>query len=63
MSFYTSTFVRAGQELCWDYGYEVRILEEINLVKPENFCLQVGSIADKEIFCSCGADNCRGRLL
>eukprot|EP00092_Neocalanus_flemingeri_P039054 GFUD01042514.1.p1 GENE.GFUD01042514.1~~GFUD01042514.1.p1 ORF type:complete len:1002 (-),score=358.73 GFUD01042514.1:84-3089(-) len=45
VAFFTSTFVRAGQELCWDYGYEV------------------GSIADKEIFCSCGAENCRGRLL
>jgi len=45
LAFYTSTFVRAGQELCWDYGYEV------------------GSIADKEIYCSCGSFNCRGRLL
>jgi len=45
VAFFSSTFVRAGQELCWDYGYEV------------------GSIADKEIFCSCGAENCRGRLL
>jgi len=45
LAFYTSTFVRAGQELCWDYGYEV------------------GSIEDKEIYCSCGAFNCRGRLL
>merc|ERR1712013_792980 len=39
LAFYTSTFVRAGQELCWDYGYEV------------------GSIADKEIYCSCGSFN------
>jgi len=45
ISFFTSTYVRAGQELCWDYGYEV------------------GSIPGKEIYCCCGAHNCRGRLL
>ena len=45
IAFFTSTSVRAGQELCWDYNYEV------------------GSIPGKELYCSCGSDYCRGKLL
>jgi len=45
VAFFTSTFVRAGGELCWDYNYEV------------------GSIPGKELYCSCGSEYCRGKLL
>lgn len=45
VSFFASTFIRAGQELCWDYGYVV------------------DQVQGKEIYCECGADGCRGRLL
>jgi len=45
IAFFTSTFVRAGGELCWDYNYEV------------------GSIPGKELYCSCGSEYCRGKLL
>lgn len=45
IAFFTSTSVRAGAELCWDYNYEV------------------GSIPGKELYCSCGSDYCRGKLL
>ena len=45
IAFFTSTSVRAGSELCWDYNYEV------------------GSIPGKELYCSCGSDYCRGKLL
>lgn len=45
VAFFSSQFVRAGQELCWDYNYEV------------------GSIPGKELYCACGADQCKGRLL
>ena len=45
LAFFSSCYIRAGQELCWDYAYVIDQVE------------------GKEIFCSCGADNCRGRLL
>ena len=45
IAFFTSHYVRAGGELCWDYNYEV------------------GSIPGKELYCSCGSDYCRGKLL
>ena len=45
IAFFTSHFVRAGGELCWDYNYEV------------------GSIPGKELYCSCGSEYCRGKLL
>ena len=35
----------AGEELCWDYNY------------------QVDQVQGKEIYCQCGAESCRGRLL
>ena len=60
LAFYTSTFVRAGQELCWDSGYEVGSYHTSFFI---HFTSKVGSIADKEIYCSCGSFNCRGRLL
>ena len=45
VAFFASTHITAGEELCWDYNY------------------QVDQVAGKEIYCQCGADNCRGRLL
>lgn len=45
VAFFTSTYVPAGEELSWDYQYEV------------------GSCPGKELFCTCGAATCRGRLL
>lgn len=45
LAFFTSRFVTAGQELCWDYNYVVDQVE------------------GKEIYCACGADECRERLL
>ena len=45
ISFFASAFIRAGQELSWDYNYEV------------------GSIPGKELYCSCGSEQCRGKLL
>ena len=45
VSFFASTFIRAGSELCWDY------------------CYIVNQVEGKEIYCECGADQCRGRLL
>lgn len=45
IAFFTSHFIRAGGELCWDYNYEV------------------GSIPGKELYCSCGSEYCRGKLL
>lgn len=45
LAFFSSTYIKAGQELCWDYSYEV------------------GSVEDKVIYCNCGTDLCRGRLL
>jgi len=45
IAFFSSSFVRAGGELCWDYNYEV------------------GSIPGKELYCSCGSEYCRGKLL
>ncbi|CAK5095199.1 unnamed protein product [Meloidogyne enterolobii] len=44
-AFFTTKFVKAGQEITWDYMYEI------------------GSVANKVILCSCGSNNCRGRLL
>merc|ERR1712020_803423 len=45
VAFFASTHITAGEELCWDYNY------------------QVDQVAGKEIYCQCGAENCRGRLL
>eukprot|EP00095_Tigriopus_kingsejongensis_P009519 snap_masked-scaffold561_size136864-processed-gene-0.7 protein:Tk09519 transcript:snap_masked-scaffold561_size136864-processed-gene-0.7-mRNA-1 annotation:"histone-lysine n-" len=45
VAFFSSTYIRAGQELCWDY------------------CYIVDQVKGKEIYCQCGSDQCRGRLL
>merc|ERR1719469_74323 len=45
VAFFTSCFVKAGEELSWNYGYEI------------------GSVPGKELFCTCGSDFCKGRLL
>ena len=45
VAFFASSHISAGEELCWDYNY------------------QVDQVPGKEIYCQCGADNCRGRLL
>ena len=26
LAFFSSTYIKAGQELCWDYGYEVTLI-------------------------------------
>ncbi|TRY76583.1 hypothetical protein TCAL_09221 [Tigriopus californicus] len=45
VAFFSSTYIKAGQELCWDY------------------CYIVDQVKGKEIYCQCGSDQCRGRLL
>ena len=45
VAFFASSHISAGDELCWDYNY------------------QVDQVQGKEIYCQCGKDNCRGRLL
>ena len=47
IAFFAMKFVKAGEELCWDYNYE------IDMTRTE----------DKKLNCNCGASNCRGRLL
>ena len=61
IAFFASTFVRAGGELCWDYNYEVFTIKISYL--EHVFCYQVGSIPGKELYCSCGSEYCRGKLL
>ena len=45
VSFFALSHITAGEELCWDYNY------------------QVDQVQGKEIYCQCGAESCRGRLL
>merc|ERR1712043_88673 len=45
VSFFAMSHITAGEELCWDYNY------------------QVDQVQGKEIYCQCGAESCRGRLL
>ena len=61
IAFFTSTFVRAGGELCWDYNYEVISIS--GLFVANLILSKVGSIPGKELYCSCGSEYCRGKLL
>lgn len=63
IAFFASTFVRAGGELCWDYNYEVTQKWVQNEQKVISSQSQVGSIPGKELYCSCGSEYCRGKLL
>lgn len=45
VAFFAGQMIKAGEELTWDYNYEV------------------GSVKGREIYCHCGSNNCRGRLL
>jgi len=45
VGFFSQSHITAGEELCWDYNY------------------QVDQVAGKEIYCQCGSESCRGRLL
>ena len=43
IAFFTSTFVRAGGELCWDYNYEVMktftiYIFSYNMILPNKIC-------------------------
>ena len=45
VAFFAQIYIRAGDELTWDYSYDV------------------GSVPDKTLYCFCGSEQCRGRLL
>ena len=62
IAFFTTTYVKAGTELVWDYNYEVC---SSNVFKKRSFFgeTQVGSVQGKRIDCCCGEAECRGRLL
>jgi hypothetical protein len=50
VSFFTSRVVKAGEELCWDYGYE-EWDDEAEYTEGAT-CM----------FCLCGAVTCRGKF-
>ncbi|WKY02836.1 hypothetical protein Q1695_016266 [Nippostrongylus brasiliensis] len=49
-SFFAIRNIKAGEELCWNYGYSP---EAIDPDRPRH----------RQLFCKCGAATCRGRLL
>ena len=59
IAFFTTTYVKAGTELVWDYNYEVCPSQNL---KTDVFN-KVGSVQGKRIDCCCGEAECRGRLL
>ncbi|KAL6725802.1 hypothetical protein Aduo_007831 [Ancylostoma duodenale] len=49
-SFFAIRNIKAGEELCWNYGYSPDALDPD---RPRH----------RQLFCKCGANTCRGRLL
>ncbi|CAJ0597103.1 unnamed protein product [Cylicocyclus nassatus] len=49
-SFFAIRNIKAGEELCWNYGYSPEALDPD---RPRH----------RQLFCKCGSANCRGRLL
>ncbi|VDO64353.1 unnamed protein product [Heligmosomoides polygyrus] len=49
-SFFAIRNIKAGEELCWNYGYSPDALDPD---RPPH----------RQLFCKCGAASCRGRLL
>ncbi|ETN78395.1 DNA gyrase/topoisomerase IV, A subunit, partial [Necator americanus] len=49
-SFFAIRNIKAGEELCWNYGYSPDALDPD---RPRH----------RQLFCKCGANSCRGRLL
>jgi hypothetical protein len=48
MAFFTYKFVRAGEELCWNYSYEVRME---NPLPPSPLWERVGAADTRNIIC------------
>ena len=65
VAFFSSTHITAGKNYL--VNFFLPNLSKIHAFPGEELCwdynYQVDQVAGKEIYCQCGAENCRGRLL
>lgn len=61
VAFFTTSSIKAGTELVWDYSYEVSRPDPFALVR--RLRSQVGTVENRVLHCRCGSEECRHRLL